>query len=216
MKNKLEENTIFGYCRCSTNEDLQDIGRQKRELLERGVPNENIFFEYESGKKENRVELKKMLAKVKSRDTIVATEVSRITRSTKQLCEIIELVKNMHLKLVLGTFVVDCRDEELEPMTEGMLKMMGVFAEMEAKMTSARVKSGMANARAKGVVIGRPKLSLESLPKKFFDYYGLFADKTVKFGKTDFAKVLNVSRPTLDKYLEVYKQEMIAKIGKGE
>lgn len=216
MKNKLEENTIFGYCRCSTNEDLQDIGRQKRELLEQGVPEENIFFEYESGKKEDRVELKKMLARVKSRDTIVATEVSRITRSTKQLCEIIDLVKNMHLKLVLGTFVVDCRNEELEPMTEGMLKMMGVFAEMEAKMTSARVKSGMANARAKGVTIGRPKLSVENLPKKFFDYYGLYVDKAVKFGKTDFAKVLNVSRPTLDKYLEVYKQEMMTKIGKGE
>ena len=67
-----------------------------------------------------------MLKAVGAGDTIVATEVSRITRSTKQLCEIIELAKDRHIKLVLGSFIVDCT-KELDPMTEGMLKMMGVF-----------------------------------------------------------------------------------------
>ena len=71
---------------------------------------------------------------------IIATEVSRFTRSTLQLCEIIEFVKKNHIKLVLGTFEVDC-SKELDPMTEGMLKMMGVFAELERNMISQRVKS---------------------------------------------------------------------------
>ena len=43
--------TIYGYARCSTNEELQDIDRQRRELKSMGVPPENIFFEYESGAK---------------------------------------------------------------------------------------------------------------------------------------------------------------------
>lgn len=210
MKNS--EGTIWGYCRCSTNEDLQDISRQTRELVNKGVPEENIFMEYESGTKVNRIELKRLLESVKPKDTIVVTEVSRITRSTKQLCEIIEIVKENNLCLILGNFVVDCRSEDLEPMTEGMIKMMGVFAEMEAKMTSARVKSGMANARAKGVKIGRPTLTKEHLPRKFFEYYGLYQNKDVKFGKVDFAKVLGVSRPTLDKYLEVYEKYMLEEL----
>jgi DNA invertase Pin-like site-specific DNA recombinase len=78
----------------------------------------------------------------------MSTEVNRITRSTKQLCKIIEIAKEKHIKLILGTFIVDCTSE-LDPMTEGMLKMMGVFAEIERNMISQRVKSGIANARSK-------------------------------------------------------------------
>ena len=85
----------------------------------------------------------KLLNTIKQGDTIVTTEVSRITRSTKQLCEIIELVQQKHLKLVIGTFIVDCTKGQLDPMTEGMLKMMGVFSEMERNMISQRVRSGM-------------------------------------------------------------------------
>ena len=119
---------IYGYARCSTNEELQAINRQIRELKQLGALEESIFREYESGMKNDRVELQRLLSAVEAGDTIVATEVSRITRSTKQLCEIIELAKDRHIKLVLGSFVVDCT-KELDPMTEGMLKMMGVFSD---------------------------------------------------------------------------------------
>ena len=115
---------VYGYSRCSTNENKQDITRQIRELEEQGVKRDNIYFEYASGIKEDRTELKKLLAVVKEGDTIVATEVSRITRSTKQLCEIIEFAKTNHIKLILGTFVVDC-SKELDPMTERNVKNDG-------------------------------------------------------------------------------------------
>ena len=85
---------IYGYARCSTNEELQDINRQIRELIQLGAREENIYREYESGMKNDRVELQRLLSAVEAGDTIVATEVSRITRSTKQLCEIIELAKD--------------------------------------------------------------------------------------------------------------------------
>ena len=130
----MEIKMIYGYARCSTDEVKQQIDRQVRELIELGATKETIYLEYESGTKTDRVELGKLLKVVKEGDTIVTTEVSRITRSTKQLCEIIELVQVKHLKLVIGAFVVDCSKGELDPMTEGMLKMMGVFAEMERNM----------------------------------------------------------------------------------
>lgn len=75
----------YGYARCSTNETLQDIDRQKRELRKLGVEtDERIYCEYESGTKLNRPELNKLLDIVTQGDTIVTTEVSRLTRSTSQ------------------------------------------------------------------------------------------------------------------------------------
>ena len=192
---------IYGYCRCSTNETRQDITRQERDLKALGVADKkNIYKEYESGTKVNRIELQRLLDTVQEGDTIVSTEVSRITRSTKQLCEIIELAKERHLKLIFGSFVVDCT-KELDAMTEGMLKMMGVFSEIERNMISQRVRSGVANARAKGKVLGRPKLNIKKVPQKVIDIYDLFTTGTIS--KTDYAKMCNVSRPTLDKYLKV-------------
>ena len=192
---------IYGYCRCSTNETRQDITRQERELKALGVTNNKyIYKEYESGTKVNRVELQRLLDSVSEGDTIVATEVSRITRSTKQLCEIIEIAKNKHIKLILGSFVVDCT-KELDPMTEGMLKMMGVFSELERNMISQRVKSGVANARSKGKIIGRPSLTINNVPQKVKDMYDLY--KSGAISKTDYAKMCKVSRPTLDKYLKI-------------
>jgi DNA invertase Pin-like site-specific DNA recombinase len=192
---------IYGYCRCSTNESKQDISRQERDLKALGVIDKKyIYKEYESGTKINRIELNRLLDTVSEGDTIVATEVSRITRSTKQLCEIIEFAKNKHLKLIFGSFIVDCT-KELDAMTEGMLKMMGVFSEVERNMISQRVKSGVANARAKGKMIGRPSLTIEKVPTKVKDMYDLYS--TGAISKTDYAKMCNVSRPTLDKYLKV-------------
>ncbi len=194
---------IYGYARCSTNEDKQDINRQIRELTAAGAARENIYLEYESGTKVDRIELNRLLGKINEGDTIVATEVSRITRSTKQLCEIIDLAKAKKIKLIIGNFVVDCIGE-LDHMTEGMLKMMGVFAEMERNITSQRVKSGLANARAKGKTLGRPKVTPEGLPKNFIKYYNQWKNKDIK--KVEFARLLNVSRPTLDLYIKTYEE----------
>lgn len=193
--------TVYGYMRCSTDESRQDITRQERELKEFGVKPNTLYKEYESGTKEDRVELQKLLNIVKEGDTIVATEVSRITRSTKQLCDIIEFAKDTKLKLILGNFVVDCT-KELDPMTEGMLKMMGVFSEMERNMISQRVKSGLANAKAKGKKIGRP--SGASIPEDFKKHYVLYKDN--KINKTDLHKLTGLSRVTINKYINILEE----------
>lgn len=199
MDNK--QSKIYGYARCSTDETKQDITRQERELKALGVDKKNIFFEYESGTKSNREQLNRLLAIVQKGDTIVATEVSRITRSTQQLCEIIELAKDKKLKLILGTFVVDCT-KELDPMTEGMLKMMGVFSELERNMISQRVRSGMANAKAKGKHIGRP--SGTAIPEEFKKHYALYREG--KLNKTEIHKLTGMSRVTINKYIKMIEE----------
>jgi len=161
---------------------------------------EELYFEYESGTKLDRPELEKLLRHIGPGDTLITTEISRITRSTKQLCEIIDFALKSKIKLIIGGFTVDCTGG-IDAMTEGMIKMMGVFAEMERNMTVERIKSGLENARAKGVKLGRPLLKAEDLPKKVIDNFYLYKDGYI--GKADFARLCGVSKPTIYKYIAI-------------
>lgn len=104
---------------------------------------------------------------------------------------------------MLGTFVVDC-SKELDPMTEGMLKMMGVFSELERSIISQRVKSGMENAKAKGKAIGRPSTTAEDIPSIFYKHYPKY--KKGEINKKEFSRLCNLSYPTIYKYLGIVEQ----------
>ncbi|MCC8015419.1 MAG: recombinase family protein [Eubacterium sp.] len=195
----------YGYARASTNETKQDIGRQKRDLMALGIKEHNIFWEYESGSHENREKLLQLLDTVKQGDTIACTEVSRLSRSTKQLCEILELVQNRKLKLIVGGFVVDCTGSEIDPMTMGMLRMMSVFAQMEREITIQRIKSGLANAKAKGKTLGRRKTTIDDIPQVFFRYYPKFANSSINL--SEFARLTNLSRNSVYKYLSIVEEK---------
>ena len=198
---------IYGYARCSTNEERQYIDRQKRELYSLGVTEDKyIYWEYESGAKTDRAELQKLLDIVKEGDTIATTEVSRLTRSTKHLCEMLQTVQDKKIILNIGgSFVVDCSQGRMDPMTEGMIKMWGVFAEMERNIISQRVISGMKNAAAKGAKIGRPEVTKDNLPNKFWKYYSMYKKNEMII--TDFAKVLDASRTTIYKYIKIAEMD---------
>ena len=192
---------VYGYARCSTNESKQDISRQTKELKDMGVSSSNIFWEYESGSRTDRPQLNTMLNKVEQGDTIISTELSRITRSTKQLIDIIDIVKDKRLKLIVGTFKVDCTSDKLDAMTLGMLQMMGVFSELERNIISERVKSGMANAKDKGAKIGRPVVTADSIPSVFMKHYKMYKDG--KINVSDLARLCNISRTTVYKYIDI-------------
>lgn len=193
---------IYGYCRCSTNDNKQDIDRQKRELKEMGATDTTIYFEYESGTKVDRVELQKLLEAVSDGDTIVTTEVSRITRSTKQLCDIIQIVRDKRLQLIIkGSITINCLNGEIDPMTKAFLQMAGVFAELERDMTVARIKSGMANAIAKGKKIGRPKTTTDDVPAIFYKHYPKY--KNGDINKKEFSRLCDLSYPSIYKYLKI-------------
>ena len=191
---------IHGYARCSTNESKQDIDRQVRELKAAGA--KNIFLEYEHGDAIVKKQLSSLLESAKEGDTIITLEVSRLARSTKQLCEIIEVIRAKRLRLeIVGSLTVDCTKGEIDPMTNAFLQMSGVFAELELRIIRERVKSGMANAKAKGKPIGRPKTAKDDIPAVFLKHY-----PTLKEGKmnvSELARVCGLSRPTVYKYLKM-------------
>lgn len=192
---------IYGYCRCSTDESRQDIDRQRRELKRLGVKDENIYWEYVSGRKTDRVEWNRLMDRIEDGDTITTTEVSRISRSTKQLCEIIEMAQERRIKLLIGNMEIDCSKDD--PMSRGMLMMWGVFAELESAIISQRVKSGMANAREKGTVLGRPTVTIDNLPSGFLRHYPkhLKGELTI----TELARLVGVSRQSIYKYIGIYE-----------
>lgn len=194
---------IYGYARCSTNETRQDITRQFRDIkkIAGDIDAENIYYEYESGSKENRTEFNKLLAILEQGDTLVCTEVSRLSRSTRHLCEVLQLVQERHICLKIGGFTVDCRENEVDPMTKGMLQMWAVFSEMEKDMISQRVRSGMANARDKGAAIGRPETTIDQIPKTFLKFYDMYRNKEINVA--DLARLSQVSRPTVYKYIKI-------------
>ncbi len=191
---------IYGYCRCSTSEEKQDIDRQINALKAAGA--ENIFYEFEHGDAQHKAELAKLLNTAAAGDMIITMEVSRLARSTKQLCDIIDTVREKRLKLViLGSLTVDCTKGELDPMTKAFLQISGVFAELELSMIRARVKSGMENAKAKGKPIGRPHTTADSIPAAFLKFYPAY--KSGRMTATEFARVAAIGRTTLYKYLKI-------------
>lgn len=112
--------TVHGYCRCSTNETHQDINRQVRELKQHGA--ERIWMEYEHGDAAIKEQQQLMFEATKPGDTIITLEVSRLARSTQQLCAIIDTVKEKRLRLeIVGSITLDCRDGQLDPMNEAFI-----------------------------------------------------------------------------------------------
>ena len=191
---------IYGYARCSTNEDKQDIDRQVRELKTAGA--QQIFLEYEHGDSAVKEQLFALLETAEKGDTIITLEVSRLARSTKKLCEIIDKVKEKHLKLsIVGSITVDCTNGEIDPMTNAFIQMSGVFAELELMIIRARVKSGMQNAAAKGAKIGRPQVTKEDIPQIFYRHYPAYKSKQLNI--SEFARVCNLSRTTVYKYISL-------------
>ena len=188
----------YGYARCSTNENRQDIQRQVRELKVAGA--EEIFIEYEHGDSKIKSQQGQMFAQAQAGDTIIVLEVSRLARSTQQLCEIIERVREKRLRLVIvGSITLDCGRGQADPMSEAFLQMAGVFSQLELAMIRSRVRSGMENARAKGRQIGRPQVSKENIPATFLRHYPAYKNKQLNI--SELARVCDISRTTVYKYI---------------
>ena len=189
-----------GYARCSTNESKQDINRQVRELKAAGA--EKIYLEYEQGDSKVKSQQEAMFAAAQPGDTIITLEVPRLARSTQQLCEIIERIREKRLCLVIvGSITLDCREGRADPMSEAFLQMAGVFSQLELAMIRERVRSGMANAKAKGKQIGRPRLAIDDLPANFLRHYPAY--KKGQLNVSELARVCELSRTTAYKYISV-------------
>ena len=144
---------IWGYARCSTNENMQDIDRQKRDLKEAGA--QFVHCEFEHGDAEHKAELETLFKEMEPGDTLIVTEVSRLSRSTKQLCGVIDQVQKNHWKLVImNSITIDCSKGELDPMSKAFLQMAGVRAVNDKSQSEERhgecQSQGQADRKAQG------------------------------------------------------------------
>ena len=190
----------WGYARCSTNEDKQDINRQIKELRAAGA--DEVVFEYEHGDAKVKQNPHMLLNAATEGDTIITLEVSRLTRSTQQLCEIVEVIKSKKLRLIIvGSITVDCRNGQIDPMSQAFIQMSAVFAELELAIIRARVRSGMKNVIDKGVKVGRRPTTKDDIPAVFYKHYPAFS--AGKMNLSELARVCDLSRPTVYKYLKL-------------
>jgi DNA invertase Pin-like site-specific DNA recombinase len=105
----------------------------------------------------------------------------------------------------VGSITIDCRQGEIDPMSQAFIQMSAVFAELELSIIRARVKSGMANAKAKGKHIGRPETTVDDIPAIFFRHYPKYNSGALN--KAEFARVCDLSRPTIDKYIRIVTEK---------
>ena len=100
--------------------------------------------------------------------------------------------------VIVGSITLDCRSGQADPMSEAFLQMAGVFSQLELAMIRSRVRSGMANAKAKGKQIGRPQVSKEDIPASFLRHYPAYKSKQLNV--SELARVCDISRTTAYKY----------------
>ncbi len=148
---------VIGYIRVST--DKQDLEKQRHLLLDYAqrnqlVVNEFIHAEASSRKDTKDRRIDELLTKLTKGDTLLVAELSRLGRNMLETLNIInELSQN-------GISIVFIRQPELSTIgthTKLLLAIYSYFAEAEREYISMRTKQGLAAARAKGKLLGRPK-----------------------------------------------------------
>ena len=102
---------------------------------------------------------------------------------------------------ILGSITIDCRNGDIDPMSQAFVQMAAVFAELELSIIRARVRSGLQNAREKGRVGGRPRTTINDIPAIFYKHYPAFVAGTINV--SELARLCGLSRPTVYKYLKI-------------
>lgn len=198
-KNYIDDE-CYGYARCS--KKSQDAEYEIRALMKLGIKRNHIYVDYQSGASDNRENLNKVLSLMKpSISSLFCTDITRLVRSTRYFCELLTFVEENKLRLVVGSLDVDVRQDKLDVMVEGMLKINAVFGEMERKLKIFQINLGLDNARAEGTKLGRPSTSYDDIPEIFFRYLPMYNNETIN--KSEFSRLTGLSYPTIYKYIDI-------------
>lgn len=142
---------LVGYCRVSKSD--MNLDRQVDALLESGVNHRCIYQEKVTGTKRDREELNKMLSELQSGETVVVSELSRLSRSTKDLFEVVDKIH------AAGAQIKSLKESWLDTTTPQGKLMFTIFAglaQFERDLLSERTKDGLKAAKARGRSGGRP------------------------------------------------------------
>ena len=185
---------VIGYARVSTAEQCLD--RQLDALKERGA--ERIFQEKMTGTKANRPELEKMLLTLRPNDVLIVESFSRLSRSTKDLIELVERLNKMGVELI-------SIKEQLDTTTATgklMLTMLSALSQFERDLIAERTTEGLKAARARGRKGGRPQAATEETKRKALALY----DANTMTNK-EIANYAKVSTATLSNWIKEHKQK---------
>ncbi|EFC5153513.1 recombinase family protein [Escherichia coli] len=180
---------IIGYARVSTTD--QNCDYQIDELTKSGC--EKIFIEKASAKTKDRPELTRLLDSLRQDDIVVVYKLDRLGRSLKDLITLLEMFKSNGVQF-------KSLSENIDTTTSTgklVFNVIGAIAEFERDIIVERTKAGLKAARARGRKGGR-KQKLTDKQIKLAKL--MLQDPSVQ--KSDVAKHFNISRPTLNRYLD--------------
>ncbi|MDQ0205229.1 recombinase family protein [Alkalicoccobacillus murimartini] len=189
----MHKGKVISYVRVST-VDQNDL-RQIKAIEERS----NIdkwFIEKVSAKDKGRKQLQAMLEYTREGDTVVINDFSRLARSTKDLLDLVELMKKKNVTLISLKENINTST----PQGKLMLTMIGAINEFERMNMLERQREGIAIAKKQGKYRGRKAIVIDDRFKALQIKY-----MNREINKTKFAKELGVSRTTLYKMLNEYE-----------
>src|SRR5918996_880441 len=179
----------IGYARVSTGEQTLDL---QLDAL-KAARCSKVYTETASGAKAERPVLDEVLGYLRKGDTLVVWRLDRLGRSLKHLIEVVAALAERGVGFKSLT-------EQIDTTTPGgklIFHVFGALAEFERDLIRKRTQAGLAAARARGRVGGRPKALTD--PKKIELAQALYAD-----GRHDVATIcrtLGISRATLYRYV---------------
>jgi DNA invertase Pin-like site-specific DNA recombinase len=155
---------VVAYLRTST--DKQDLNNQKLEVLEYARRkkihiDDFIALSISSRKSPRDRRLEELVAQLHAGDTLIVTELSRLGRSTGEVITLIDtlLAAGIGVVVIRQKLGLDHTRDDIQSIT--MITMLSLFAQLERLMISQRTKEALAAKKAQGVVLGKPKGTLQ-------------------------------------------------------
>jgi DNA invertase Pin-like site-specific DNA recombinase len=152
------------YLRISTGS--QDLANQKLAVLDYARQNRfaiDRFVEAQASSRKglDQRRIEELLGELAVGDRLVVSELSRLGRSLSQVIQLVDdLVKRKVRFIAIKEAIRFEGGQDMQ--TKVMVALFGLFAEVERDLISERTREGLAAARAKGRLLGRPKGSLGS------------------------------------------------------
>lgn len=190
---------LLGYARVST--DDQNLDLQRTALTEAGCG--RIYEEKLSGASRNRPELARLLDHLRRDDVVVVYRLDRLARSTRDLLDIAELIKEAEAGL---RSLCEPWADTTSPAGRMVLTVFAGMAEFERALLQQRTGAGRAAARARGVRFGRrPKLTAEQV---------VVARRLIDEGTAvcEMARILKVHVATLYRALRAVPDEVSSRL----
>jgi DNA invertase Pin-like site-specific DNA recombinase len=182
---------LVGYARCSTDE--QDLTAQREILYGLGVPEDRIYLDHGlTGTNRVRPGLAQALAAVRAGDTLVVPKLDRLARSVPDAREIGDSLVARGVRLSLGGQLYD----PVDPMGKMFFNVLATFAEFEVDLLRMRTREGMAIAKSKGKLRGKPPKLSARQQAHLVELHRAGTHTIVEL-----AELFNVSRPTVYRVL---------------